>query len=254
MTRSTKWLTLAVVMGAFLVPRVKAQDEPKVSSEEIDQKVTALEKALDDKDAATASSLMNDLVAMFSKADDTSAHKDIASTIGKGISHPTPEIRMAAAKALGQLGDEASRYLKMALNSRAAKEDLPLRLQIVESMGKTADIKIIADLKRLLNDKEFAIIAKAAEAMGDFENAPLRVRIQLVDELLKIYTSASNNARDVRNTEAVRKHNLIKEDMNRSLAKLTGQSFTDADAWWKWYGDAKKNPKAWKQTEGDSGQ
>ncbi len=245
----SKFLSSIVILGIAMawVPTAWCQQDEEDLGAVVEAQIEALEAARAD---GPAPAVIAELTALYQKIDDKKIRKQIANEVASGMGSRNADVRLEAAGALGELGEDGAKELRSSL--RKAKKDQDLRIKIVQAMGKNADVSLIGELTKLLNDKDFSIIATAAESLGGYEGTKLGYRVKIVGEMLKVYTSAENSARDPKNSTAVRKNNIIKAPMNAALYKLTGQGLDSADAYWKWYGDAKKNPRVWPKEKDES--
>lgn len=139
----------------------------------------------------------------------------------------------------------AFKILHNETRKKTTEKDLAYFGSVVRAMGKTKYERGISQLKSFLKHKDDAVIAASAGALGNYSEANLAVRKDVVGELLKAYTSASNQARDPRNVVAKNRLAAIQGDMEASLKQLTGQSLQGADAWWKWWQNTGKKSRQW---------
>jgi hypothetical protein len=100
-------------------------------------------------------------------------------------------------------------------------------------------------LSDLLKRKENDVIAKAADAISGYKDAPGKVRRDLLEEVLKTGESAYQAAQSGKDSAATAKWNTIQAGVMAALRSLSGQNFADPPAARKWFNDHKKDPKIW---------
>ncbi|MEQ8768734.1 MAG: hypothetical protein RL885_32805 [Planctomycetota bacterium] len=239
-----------LLIAAWWTPTAWSQDDEVDLGEVIEAKIDELDEA--SKEGPVAD-ILTELIELYKKSDEKRDKQDIAKAIAETMGSRNQDVRLAAAGALADLGEDGAKMLRAGL--RKVRKDPELAIKVVESMGKNGDLSLMPELMKLLNDKEFVIIKTAAASLGAYEGSKIPYRIKIVDAILKVYTSTENQVNsDPRNNVAREKLNMIQVDMNSTLAKLTGQSLGSADAYRQWFGEAKKNPRAWpkEKEDGDS--
>lgn len=97
----------------------------------------------------------------------------------------------------------------------------------------------------LLKRKENDVIAKAADAISGYKDAPGKVRRDLLEEVLKTGESSFQAAQGGKDATATAKWNTIQGGVMAALRSLSGQNLADPVAARKWFNDHKKDPKIW---------
>ncbi len=175
--------------------------------------------------------------------------KDVVKVVGDTFKIRTrdPEakgIYVAAAAALSQMKADGAKALVAAYNdNRFRKNDwVALRAEILKNIGRTkekAHIDFLLD--RALKDPEDTILAAAAQALGNFDDLAGKERKEIFEKLLKKYGEVEGNAKatlDLNDTDAEtsrRRLQIITEDFNSTMAKMSRQNFRTAEEWNTWW-------------------
>jgi hypothetical protein len=157
---------------------------------------------------------------------------------------------VAAVDAMAELGPEAGGKALREVLERALKAKQPsvdVYGAALRALKKLADpskptIDLLVDL---LKRKENDVVGKAADAMAGYKEAPMKVRKDLVEEVLKLGESVYQGSRDGKDAALVAKWGEIQGGVMAALRTLTGQNFPDPTAARKWFNDHKKDAKAW---------
>lgn len=157
------------------------------------------------------------------------------------------ELYDATAVALSRMGKGGAKALQAAFtNSRFRKPEwVPLRSRLIASLGQTKELAyqdFILDTA--LRDPEDQIMAKAGEALANYEKADIKVRREIVKKLLKRFVEIHNQSRTESLDDPVaqtrqRTYAAISDPWNTTLAKLSGQSFRSPQDWEKWWNNHK---------------
>jgi HEAT repeat protein len=240
-------LSLPLALGALPLP----DDDPAV-----EEAIEALKTALKDKQDDTAVATIDRLTVLARDAgpkDKKKIAKGVGETFGAKRVPREGESKdevfrafVAAAASLGQMGDEGVGPLVRALEQRSFRHEPALRAKILAALGATKSEKATKPLLDMLEDKDYDLIAAAADALGNYDKAPLPPRKEIVERLVRHLESAANAANpsspQVDASEARRKYDRIGGPLLSTLAKLTGQDFRDPLEWVKWWNDNKKRP------------
>jgi len=237
---------------------VSAQDEPKTPKEpdpQVQKDVAAFKELVADKKMARdteATTFLNKWVSSYE-----SMHpKDQAAVVealggvflrAKQREPDKLELYSASAVVLGRMGKAGAKILKDAFGSpRFRKSEwVPLRGRLIEALGKTQELgywDFILDTA--LRDPEDQIMAKAGEALANYEKADIKVRREIVKKLLKRFVEIQNQSRSDSLDDPVaqtrqRTYAAIADPWNTTLAKLSGQAFRSPQDWEKWWNNHK---------------
>ncbi len=178
----------------------------------------------------------------------------IAEAIGEvlhvGKLRPADQTRLydKATAALASMGKRGARPLRNAVTDERFKDRdyVRLRTRMIQALGATRDdgqVEFLLDLA--LRSPEDPVIAAAGEALGNFDElATPKVR-DLVKRLISRYgelvmqstqmeSNDPNGPIDLGPQNARRTLTAIRGPWNATLAKLTGQSWSDAPEWQRW--------------------
>lgn len=243
----------AVLLCATLVagPLFAQDDAAKPTAESAAEQ---LQKALKSKQIENAKTAISELIGVYIDAYDAKDEKAQATVIealGKALSFRGGDgsVISAAALGLGGMGQDAAKPLSSAVKDRRLRKEerlKPAYLNCIRALGQTKSLRDIKTLGDLLNDKDFDVIAAAAEAMGYYNGEDMKqsVRKKVAEDLIKALDSAYNAAEaDPRNTTLQRKYEIVGPPLQSSLQKVTGASVGAAPEWRKWFNDNKK--KRW---------
>lgn len=233
-------------------PAQEEEEIPTPATASIEEAVAGFEKALEAKDRNQIQDAGEELSKwMKQKKIKDGEKKKIVACVEKAFrmndkEDPKNELRGVAAYALAKLDRKYATpaFLKL-FRKRDIKDNLPLKLHLIGAMGEMADesSKAVKHMCSLLKDKDFQVIGKTAAALSGYKGANQRVRKTLVKELINSLEGAVNQAKDPRNTTAVRKVNTIQLPVLQSLQELTGERVGGIEQWRRWYNKNKK--KKW---------
>jgi hypothetical protein len=151
----------------------------------------------------------------------------------------------AAVFAFGGMGEGGSKYLWKAFDDKRFRKDLDFRALCVQQVGFTKDYSQVEDLVDLLDYHLDLVIAKAAEALAQYREAPGKARLLASEKLINYLNSYYNAQLNPDDTIARQRYRLVRRPMLEALTELTGQSFQDPLEWRRWYNKNKKNKKLW---------
>ena len=161
----------------------------------------------------------------------------------------------AAAKALGEFGEEAVGLLKFVTNKAVeAKVPSPGIVRAgLASLGRIAspkgdDVKFLTEL--LKKDDEF--IGDAARALAGYAKGPGAIRRNIFEELLKMSEGVFSKS-EANDQPAKRRWNIWGTEVVEAMQKVTKTSWTKPPEFRKWFNDKNegggKNPRTWADTE-----
>jgi len=241
-------LLLSLALGP--VPAVFPDDDPAV-----EEALDALKSSLKEKEDETAVGTIDRLTVFF-RDGGSKDQKKIAKGVGDSFGvtrvpregdNPDEVFRVyyAASASLGQMGDEGVPYLLKGLDQRKFRHEPRLRAAILAALGTTKSDRAVKPLLDMLKDKDYDLIAAAADSLGNYDRSPEGLRKTIVEQLVKHLESSANAANPASpqiDSEARRKYDRIGGPLLATLGKLAGQDFRDALEWVKWWNDNKKKP------------
>jgi len=176
--------------------------------------------------------------------------KDIAKglegvfTGGKLREPASIQLYVAAAAALGTMGNDGSKPLKAAFDNKRfpnKPEWVKLREALLRNLGKTKDESMVKFLcEEARRSPEPQLMAAAGEALGNFEGSDQKVRKEIVNNLLIRYGELDSRSRvlDSADIEAQNARDylaVISDKWNSTLGRLTGQNFRQYPDWNTWF-------------------
>ena len=100
----------------------------------------------------------------------------------------------------------------------------------------------------LLDDKNSVIIGASAEALANFDEAPLKLRKEVFNELLKLLMTTKalkdSNASDITSRD---RYDVIAAPIVTTLQGLSGHDERKPEKWQRWWNKNKK--KDWDEEE-----
>jgi hypothetical protein len=168
----------------------------------------------------------------------------------KAITTDNMNMWKAAAFSLGQMGPEGAEYLWKIFEDKKKKfRKEPDYLGLcLEQIGYTHAYEGYTEkLVDLLDHHEYLFIAKAAEALTQFHEAPGILRHEATETMVKLlaeyYEATITDKEDI---EAQEKYRKVGRSMMNALEALTGVSQSQPLDWVKWWNDhKKKNDDTW---------
>lgn len=153
-----------------------------------------------------------------------------------------------AGDALSHFGADGAKELVAAIENDRIKEReyIPLRAHLLLDLGKTKDEKQVEYLIEQARRSPWdPIMAAAGEALGNFTDLEIKKRRDVVKQLVIKYGEVTAKASQLESTDPTAPIDLnlqnaketlarIQKPFNSTLAKLTGQSFTDGAEWRHW--------------------
>ena len=162
-------------------PAEKTAEKPS-----LDGALSAAETALKEKNAENATKALIDLVEVYKSPTTPDADKKrIADVAGKFLKSPEVKVAKAGADALGGMGADGAKALKAGLGDKEMqqKEWKEVRLNVIESLGRTKQANEVKSLLNLLKDKDNDVIAAAAKGLAHFNDAKEGVRKEIAKEI-----------------------------------------------------------------------
>jgi hypothetical protein len=168
----------------------------------------------------------------------------------KAITKDNLNMWKAAAYSLGQMGPDGAGYLWKIFEDKKKKfRKEPDYLGLcLEQIGYThAYEEYTEKLVDLLDHHEYLFIAKAAEALVQFQEAPGELRHEATETMVKLlaeyYEATITDKEDI---EAQEKYRKVGRSLMNALEALTGVSQSQPLDWVKWWNDhKKKNDDTW---------
>ncbi len=156
----------------------------------------------------------------------------------------------AAVYAFGQMGPEGAAYLRELWKKerkKRFKDSVDFQALWVQQLGATRDWSQGEFLVDQLDYHEDLVIAKAAEALTFYREAPGEVRKLATEKLVGFLNSYYNAQTNPEDTTSRRRYRQVRGPMLKALEELTGQAFRDPLDWRKWYNNTgKKDRELWK--------
>ena len=181
-----------------------------------------------------------------------SGKKDRASIVGglaKCFSQKRKELEggikdnklfIAAAVALGEMAPESVKTLEKWIGDKRHRKDLVLQQRLIRALGKTKDNKATKTLLGILDNKEDVLVGCAAEALGEYGEAPQKLRKQIFNELLKVLMTNRALMRDPNNITARDRYDVVAAPIITTLQSLSGHDERNPDQWQRWWNKNKK--------------
>ena len=236
-----------------------AQDAPADKRPEIAAKIDKAKGMWGDKKGGKDSGIIgiiDELLVEYPKC----GPKDKASIVGflgKSIEQkrdevsegvPNNKLSMAAAVAMGAMGPESTKTLEGWIDDKRLKKDVALVGRLILSLGKTKDPSATRKLVKLLEHPEASLVSAAAQALGEFKEADLKVRKEGFESMLKVLMSSFNNKEGNPNDLiAKERYDIIGSPIITSLKALSGHDERDPAAWQSWWNNNKN--KDWNKKD-----
>lgn len=152
----------------------------------------------------------------------------------------------AGAYALGQMGERGAQRLWKVFEDKKFKKEIDFLGTVIEQIGATDHWASAEALVDLLDHHEYLYIAKAADALAMFNDAPGALRKEVVSKMVKFYAQyseeAESNQKDEEKQEKFRK---TSGSLAKALEALTGTQQRTPTDWNTWYNDHKDDKSAW---------
>lgn len=242
----TYLIPLTLLCSLFIASGLSAQ------SEGMTEALDGIKGAYKAKDTNDKVHFTNLIVERWSEADDKQ-RKSAQGYMKKGLKSRAAEVREASVDALAKMTGgkkdkwsvASTRLLIPEIKKKTTEGNIAYFSRVLLAIGDIAHPKGVAPLTKLLKYKNYDIVAVSADSLGKFRNADIKVKKDIVSEILKIYMSLEGQARDPRNNVAKDRLQKIKRPCDNALKALTGQSFTSAGEWQSWWNKVGKKAKSW---------
>jgi len=202
----------------------------KQSDQEAKESIKKLVEIWKDKDVTDATKKpAPDIVAKYAREEKTAVATDAIDAFAE----------------FGSTGaTEALETLDRTLKAKEPSADI--YKHCFDTLKKLADVKpaTVKALQEYLKYKTDEVVAKAADAMSGYRNAPGKVRRGMLEELIKQTEGVSSGAKNAKNSALVHKWQVIGGPAVAALNALSGQTFKDPEEARKWFNDH-KGDKSW---------
>lgn len=262
-SRALSPFALAALMAAFALPGTACSQKPKklAPDKEVAEKVGILTKIAKDKKFSRDAEGIQVIDILMQKHEKGLAEKDrkmvvkaLDGVLNKNKVRPPDRTQLynAAAEALGRHEADGAKVLRKAFDNKsrfkAKPQWVPMRERLLRNVGRTkalANVKFLIDEAR--RNPEPALQAAAGDALGNYEEADLKVRKEIVSNLLVTYGAlserASQQGTSIDAQNAKDRLAAISGKWNGALKKLSKQNFDTFREWQTWYN--KNKTKKW---------
>ena len=168
-------------------------------------------------------------------------------------------VAMAGISGLADIGKgEGSKHLLVVLGDLLDRDPPTPQMTaaVFSALKRVADpdSAAIKPLLKLFNYKDDTIVAKAIDTLGGYKDAPVDLRKDLFQELLKTFEPLASEAHSstapgkaaTANKSALNKWGVVGGPVLSSMGALAHTSFADMPAARKWINDHHRDPDAWK--------
>jgi len=246
---------LALALSALATPTTAQDRKPDPI---VEKQIEMLEDALADRKGeqdAQAITLLKELQKVAPKMVDSDL-RDTAKVSQRALfvrksREPGSPLYLEAAKTLGLCGSTGARVLVKAAEHKRFEDDQKALAAICEAIGHTEDPRqvdyLLETARRSPKDH---LMAAAGGALRFFDEAPIKLRRDIVDQMLvtygEVHTKATDphvvrggSPQDFTKQNAENTLRAIEAPWTKTLQSLTGQSFRNFTEWQRWQN---KNP------------
>lgn len=165
----------------------------------------------------------------------------------KNITEGNLQMWKAAAYTLGQMGENGGTYLMKAFELKKFRDEPELRGLCLEQIGYTHAYKKFAnELIDLLDHSEYLFIAKAADALAQFGEAPGKIRKSAIESMSKLLAqNYEATITDKHDEEAQTKYRMTGRAMQNALEALAHVSLDGPLDWTEWWNKNKNKADVW---------
>lgn len=164
----------------------------------------------------------------------------------KEISEANLMMWRAGAYALGQMGADGATALWKIFEDKKFRKEVDLVGLVIEQVGATQHYESAEALVDLLDHHEYLFIAKAADALAMFSQAPGAVRRFAVERMVKLYAQYSEDAeREQQDQEKQEKFRKTSGSMAKALEALTRTQQSTPTEWNTWFNEHKNDKDVW---------
>lgn len=164
----------------------------------------------------------------------------------KDITQANLQMWQAGAYALGQMGERGALRLWKVFEDKKFRKEIEFLGLVIEQVGATDHWASTDALVDLLDHHEYLFIAKAADALAMFNDAPGSLRKQIVGKMVKFYAEyseeAESNQKDQEKQEKFRK---TSGSLAKALEALTGTQQRTPTDWNTWFNEHKDDKAVW---------
>lgn len=154
---------------------------------------------------------------------------------------PDDRLYQAAAVSMRNMAPESVKPLIGLIGHKSHRKNLGLQQQLIMSLGKTRHPDGVKPLMDLLKHKDAELVAAAASSLGYHDEAPLKVRKEAFEALLKILMAhKADMDSDPQDNIARDRYYAIAAPIVTSLGNLSGHDERDPDEWQRWWNKNKK--------------
>lgn len=151
------------------------------------------------------------------------------------------QIYLAAGTALGEMAPESVPVLAEWIGHKTHRKDVALQRLLILELGSTKDEAGVKVLAKQLDDKDAQIQSAAAQALGEFEGADLKLRKAVFEDLYKLMMQVKGMVDiDPLDTIARDRWDVIAAPIITSLQRLSKHQERDPQAWQTWWNKNKK--------------
>jgi len=164
----------------------------------------------------------------------------------KDITAPNLDMWKAGSYALGQMGELGALRLWKIFEDKKFRKEIDFLGLVIEQVGSTDHWASAPDLVDLLDHHEYLFIAKAADALAMFNDAPGKVRRDIVEKMVKLYAQYSEDAEsDQQDQEKQEKFRKTSGSLAKALEALTGTQQRTPTDWNTWFNNHKTDKAVW---------
>lgn len=173
-------------------------------------------------------------------------HESFVHSKRKDPSEANLRMWRAGAYALGQMGPRGAEKLWAIFENKKFRKEPDLIGLVIEQVGSTQHFESTEALTDLLDHHEYLFIAKAADALAMFSQAPGKVRHAAVERMVKLYAQYSEDAeREQQDQEKQEKFRKTSGSMAKALEALTGTQQRTPTEWNTWFNEHKNDKDVW---------
>jgi hypothetical protein len=152
----------------------------------------------------------------------------------------------SGAYALGLMGERGAERLWLIFEDKKFKKDIDLLGLVLQQVGATDHWASTEALVDLLDHHEYLYIAKAADALAQFNDAPGSVRHMAVEKMVKLYAQYSEDAEsDPQDQEKQEKFRKTSSSLAKALELLTSTQQRTPTDWNTWFNEHKSDKAVW---------
>lgn len=239
-------LALQHASAAAPAPVVAAVDEVPDKRPEVKALVDEFNQALKARGEKDAEAI--EVIAKFLGEFEASGPKDresmakaLGDSLGEkrkdlGSEEPDQRVAMAAAAALGRMGEVGGKVAQKNLDHKNLRDKPKARRELILAVGTSGYEPGIKDLIDLLKNFDAAIQAAAAESLGHFANADEKQRKQIFKALLETIMPVKNTVdSDTTDQEARKRLDTISTPVVGSMKSVSRHDEPDLQSWQRWW-------------------